>query len=67
MHDGSIATLDEVLSHYGDHGRGDPGTEATVLAVDLNLEEQRDVVAFLESLTDEQFLSYPGFREANDL
>jgi cytochrome c peroxidase len=63
MHDGSLATLDDVLAHYAAHGRGDRRTDATLLSIELSPAQQRDVVAFLGSLTDDDFLGYPGYRE----
>jgi cytochrome c peroxidase len=75
MHDGSIATLDEVLSFYaaggrvissgpnaGD-GRASPLKSDLVTLIDLSAQEQADIVAFLRTLTDHEFLSNP--RHAN--
>lgn len=66
MHDGSIATLDDVLAHYAAHGRGDRRTESTILSIDLSPDEQDDLVAFLAALTDQDFLEYPGYRAPRD-
>ena len=68
MHDGSLATLAEVVDHYaaggtvtadgplaGD-GRENPNKSPLVRPFELSPEERADLVAFLESLTDEQFL-----------
>jgi cytochrome c peroxidase len=63
MHDGSIASLDDVLAHYAAHGRGDSRTDATLLSIELSPAEQRDIVAFLGALTDDEFLSYPAYRD----
>ncbi len=64
MHDGSIGTLDEVLSHYARGGRlieegayaGDgrlsPFKSEFVLGFELTEAEQADLVEFLDSLTD---------------
>jgi cytochrome c peroxidase len=69
MHDGSIATLSEVLDHYGAGGRtiaggphaGDgsksPYKSSLVPGFDFTTEERSDLLEFLESLTDEEFLS----------
>lgn len=75
MHDGSIATLDEVLRFYaaggrvissgpnaGD-GRTNPLKSDLVTLIDLSAQEQADIVAFLRTLTDHEFLSNP--RHAN--
>jgi cytochrome c peroxidase len=73
MHDGSIATLDEVLDHYAAGGRTiESGPNAGVGAdsplksifvhgFTLSDQERADVLAFLESLTDESFLADPRF------
>jgi cytochrome c peroxidase len=68
MHDGSIATLDEVVAHYMAGGRTiaegpnagvgsrSPLKSAFVPGFTLTPDERRDLVAFLESLTDSTFL-----------
>ncbi|MCB9745596.1 MAG: di-heme enzyme [Alphaproteobacteria bacterium] len=69
MHDGSIETLDEVLDHYAAGGRtiaegpyaGDgsasPYKSAFVSGFVLTDAERVDLIAFLESLTDEVILA----------
>jgi cytochrome c peroxidase len=71
MHDGSIATLDEVLDHYAAGGRTisegpnagvgsrNPNKSDLVTGFELSGEERADLIAFLESLTDETFLTNP--------
>ncbi len=71
MHDGSIATLDEVLDHYsrggrevaaGPHagdGRQNPYKSGFVRGLELSAEERRDVISFLEALTDRTVTSDP--------
>ncbi len=71
MHDGSIATLDEVLDHYAAGGRTiasgphagvgslSPYRSDFLVGFTLSPEERADVIAFLESLTDEGFLTDP--------
>jgi cytochrome c peroxidase len=74
MHDGSLATLADVVDHYaaggtvtpagpnaGGDGRNNPNKSPLVRPFDLAADERADLVAFLESLTDEQFLSDPRF------
>jgi cytochrome c peroxidase len=67
MHDGSIETLQDVVRHYAAGGRkldegpfaGDgrlsPLKSGLVRGFEITDEEVEDVVAFLESLTDEAF------------
>jgi len=74
MHDGSIATLEEVIvAHYGRAGReiregphaGDgsrsPLKNGFVVGFSLTDDELADVIAFLESLTDPTFLTNPAY------
>lgn len=60
MHDGSLATLDEVIDHYAAGGRT-PNRHKSPLLVPFTLSagERTDLVAFLESLTDTAFLTEP--------
>ena len=72
MHDGSIATLGEVLDHYSAGGRRvasgphagngaqNPHKSMFITGFALSARERADLIAFLESLTDRQFLSNPA-------
>jgi cytochrome c peroxidase len=71
MHDGSIATLSEVIDHYSAGGRtietgaragvgaNNPNKAPNIRALELTEAEKRDLIAFLESLTDREFLRDP--------
>ena len=61
MHDGRFATLSEVVDHYARPGAGARPESRLPRAPSLRDEEKRDLVAFLESLTDEGFLVNPAF------
>ncbi len=73
MHDGSVATLEEVIDHYAAGGRtiaGGPNKgvgsanlykSAFVKGFALTAQEKLDLIAFLRSLTDEKFLRDPRF------
>jgi cytochrome c peroxidase len=70
MHDGSDATLEEVVDHYARGGRagvagrsGGGGRLKSPLLTGFALtgEERRDLVEFLGSLTDSVFVSDPRF------
>jgi cytochrome c peroxidase len=62
MHDGSIATLSEVLDHYAAGGRAKSfRTDPLLIGFTLTDEERADVIAFLESLTDQEFITDPKF------
>ena len=71
MHDGSVATLEAVLDFYADGGRriasgpyaGDgrlnPHKSELISLIDLNAQDKSDLVAFLKTLTDHDFLQNP--------
>jgi cytochrome c peroxidase len=64
MHDGRFSTLEAVVAHYESAGRSAgvpaPKGHPTLHAFTLNAGERADVVAFLESLTDPQFVAGYG-------
>ncbi|MDG1400775.1 MAG: di-heme enzyme [Candidatus Binatia bacterium] len=75
MHDGSIATLEEVIDHYerggtrtdsgplaGD-GRDSPNKSDFITGFLLSRPGRADVVEFLCSLTDDEFLANPRFSD----
>jgi cytochrome c peroxidase len=51
FHDGSAATLDDVVRFYNEGGRPNLNREWDLDPLDLSDAEQRDLVAFLKSLT----------------
>jgi len=57
MHDGSLATLAAVVDHYDQGGNGSPNTDPTLHALGLSDAEKADLIAFLEALTDDEFLN----------
>jgi cytochrome c peroxidase len=62
MHDGSIATLSDVLDHYAKRGRANSfRTDALLIGFTLSDQERADMIAFLESLTDQEFITNPAF------
>jgi cytochrome c peroxidase len=78
MHDGSIATLDEVLDHYARGGReiadgpfaGDgrrsPYKSEFLRGFELSANERHDVLAFLKALTDRSLTSNPRWAPPED-
>jgi cytochrome c peroxidase len=64
MHDGSIATLPEVLDHYAAGGRSDnPLKSERLEGFALDAGRRADLLAFLDSLTDDEFLGDPRFSD----
>jgi cytochrome c peroxidase len=61
MHDGSLGTLDEVIAAYAQGGRGHPNTDPTIQPLELDRQQRLDLRAFLEALTDQEFLDNPAF------
>jgi cytochrome c peroxidase len=59
MHDGSLATLSDVLDHYAKGGRAHNAnkTDPLLKPFQITAAEKADIIAFLESLTDPKFVS----------
>lgn len=62
MHDGSLATLRDVVEQYAAGGLGHPSTDPQIAPLQLTADEIDDLLAFLEALTDRAFLEDPRFR-----
>jgi cytochrome c peroxidase len=77
MHDGSIATLEEVIDHYRVGGRTihageyagvgskNPFKSHFISGFEITPTEKQDLLAFLRSLTDETFINNPAFSDPN--
>ena len=64
MHDGSIAALGEVLDHYVAGGRApNPRQSESIRPLSLRDDERRDLIAFLQSLTDEALMRDPRWSD----
>ena len=68
MHDGRFATLEEVVEHYNNGVQDHPtlsremrGRGGEIRRLNLNQEEISALVAFMESFTDEAFVSDDKF------
>jgi cytochrome c peroxidase len=53
MHDGSIATLEEVIEHYDKGGVPNPHLDPEIRPLHLTPQEKRDLLAFLRALSGE--------------
>ena len=51
MHDGSLATLEDVIDFYSDGGRKNPHRDEEIRPLKLTRQEKSDLLAFLKSLT----------------
>jgi len=63
MHDGSINTLDDVIEHYTSGIQNHPNKNPILQTIELTDTEKRDLIDFLESLTDHSFINNPLFGE----
>jgi len=64
MHNGRFISLDEVINHYSE-GVKENGYLGPRLNRNLNLSDQEkaDLITFLQTLTDYEFISNPDFSE----
>jgi len=60
MHDGSLGTLKEVVAFYNEGGKKHPNKNPLIRPLGLSEQEQKDLVEFLESLTDEDAVGMEG-------
>jgi len=63
MHDGSMATLEDVLNHYSRGGLENPNKTRILHGFTLTGAERHDLVEFLKSLTDEELLHDPRWSD----
>ncbi len=61
MHDGRFATLEEVVEHYDSGGKYsttvDPLMKKLGVGLQLSNQEKKDLVAYLKTLTDHEFIT----------
>ena len=51
MHDGSLATLEDVVDFYSEGGRPNPSLDSEIRPLRFTTEESRALAAFLRSLS----------------
>ena len=74
MHDGRFSSLEDVLDHYNEGIKGSPtlsplireagneeGKPSDRISLNLTEDEQTAIIAFLHTLTDEQFVTDEQF------
>lgn len=59
MHDGSLATFDDVLNHYNGNGKNSPNKDPLIRNIQLTSFHKRALIAFINTLTDTSYLSNP--------
>ena len=62
MHDGSMKTLEQVVDHYNSGGVNHPGKSGLIKPMHLTVQEKKQLVAFLRSLTDYSLITNKNFR-----
>ena len=76
MHDGRFNTLEEVVDHYSEHIEGSASlssflrgesNEAGGKSLKLHPQEKKQIIAFLNMLTDSAFINNPAFSDPNRL
>lgn len=61
MHDGRMETLEEVLEHYISGGHFAENVNPNVRQLHFSERDKKDLVAFLNTLTDSVFINNPAF------
>jgi cytochrome c peroxidase len=61
MHDGSRKTLHDVLNDYNSGGQAHENADGLMRPLELSKQDVSDLIAFLESLTDQAFIKNPKF------
>jgi cytochrome c peroxidase len=63
MHDGSLPNLEAVLEHYQSGGSKHPNKDPLLQPLQLNEQEKASLIAFLNTLTDFNFIRNPEFEQ----
>ncbi|MBM2815653.1 MAG: Cytochrome c protein [Ignavibacteria bacterium] len=67
MHDGSILSLEEVIEHYNNGGKNWYTKDTLIKPLNLTVQDKKDLLSFLKSLTDHEFLSNPKYKNPNSM
>lgn len=63
MHNGSIETLEKVIEHFDSGGVDHPNKSEKVIPLSLTQKEKNELLAFLKTLTDTDFVNNPDFHK----
>ena len=63
MHDGRLTTLDAVVDHYGRAFKAHTNLDPRMRLLNFTANEKAALIAFLNTLTDTQFLNDPKFSD----
>lgn len=61
MHDGSFASLEEVIEHYALGGKNHVNKSVLIKGFNISETEKQDLINFLKSLSDREFLNNKNF------
>lgn len=61
MHNGSLATLEDVVAHYMTGGKNHARKGEEIVPFTLSEQEKSDLIQFFTSLTDSTFITNPNF------
>ncbi|MFM7725143.1 MAG: cytochrome-c peroxidase, partial [Flavobacteriales bacterium] len=61
MHDGSMKSLEDVIAFYNEGGRTHRNKDSRIMHLALTAQEQYDLIAFLTTLTDWNFVQNTDF------
>jgi len=62
MHDGRFETLEEVIDHYATGGHPADNIPPVLLAFDITEQEKADLIAFIKTFTDMDFVNNPDLQ-----
>lgn len=65
MHDGRFETLEEVMDHYTSGGHPSINKDPLIDSIFLNVEQKAAVIAFLKTLSDDDFLTNEAYSNPN--
>lgn len=63
MHDGSFKTLESVIDNYNKGGIAHKNKSGFIKPLGLSKDEQKNLIAFLNTLTDIHFINNPNFKK----
>jgi cytochrome c peroxidase len=62
MHNGSLATVEDVMTHYMSGGKYSPTKDPLIQQIKLNNIQKRQIIAFLKTFDDSTFLKNPAYQ-----
>jgi len=62
MHDGSYASLSDVIDSYSAGGSNHPNQDGRITPFVINAQEKADLIEFMHALTDPTFLNNPEYQ-----